>query len=449
MKNFTKRFALACALLFTAILCMGIVYIDNVKHYWQFSGGFVRLVVNTNVQGVICIDTNTGRFGINTNNAFTAVYILAPTIPTNATGNGTSASTLGRIHLQAATGGSTFDPTSANGAAGGRIIIDGGVGGSAPLAVTNANGGSGGLVQISGGAGGSGSTTVVTTNQSTGGSGGSLTLSGGQGGAPLAPATNTVGGAGGGFTLSAGQGGGPTVGWSRKGGDGGTFQMAGGQGASGTRTNGGAGGAVTIEAGVGGSTSSGGNPGIPGDISLTAGNGGTGDTNANGGSIYLIGGSSSATPGKVVLNRNLSGTVRGQTGIGKIPSERLDVAGNMLVDSNAFYTNLVWLVATNSTANTNLTVDFNQAVQSFYLTNHASLTNWINLNANQSKSVLIFLTASGGPYNLVFPTLGGASFGTRIYTNANSPIWGSITNRLALSITTEGTNAHFSMTEWK
>lgn len=48
MKTFLKRFAAVSAVLCVALLCMGIVYIDNTKHYFYQAGGLVQMFVNTN-----------------------------------------------------------------------------------------------------------------------------------------------------------------------------------------------------------------------------------------------------------------------------------------------------------------------------------------------------------------------------------------------------------------
>ena len=339
MKIFIKRFAALSAILFVAIVCMGIVYIDTTANYWNFSGGFIRLVVNTNAQASITIDTNTLRFGINTNNITSSVFILGRTPATNATGNGSSGSTVARININGGNGGSTFDPTSASGASAGGVVLLGGTGGSAPLATTNSGSGNGGAMTLSAGQGGQGG--GVATNASTGGNGGAVTISGGTGGSSGGIPTNAVGGAGGGFVISGGQGGSASSGWIRKGGNGGIFQMAGGQGATSVRTNGGDGGGLDLTAGVAGGTSISGNGGAPGEvtiaagsaaavtgtgnaqsgasISITAGNGSTGGTtNSDGGRIHLVPGSpgSGALVGDVVIGRQTNGASRGGLQIG-------------------------------------------------------------------------------------------------------------------------------------
>ncbi len=123
--------------------------------------------------------------------------------------------------------------------------------------------------------------------------------------------------------------------------------------------------------------------------------------------------------------------------------------GTLLSRSNVFFTNYALLAATNSTANTNLTINLDVASSDVTLSNHASLTNIVGLAGGRTKMATIFITAAGGPYNLVWPTLGGPSFGGYAFTNVNYPMWSSVTNTLEVQIISRGTNYDISMTEWK
>lgn len=335
MKLFTKRLALVMGLLFTVLICMGIVYIDNTKHYFYQAGGLVQMWVNTNF--VFNVDTNTGRVGFGATNVSSSFSIVGKQPATNTTGNGTSATSTGRVGMTGGRGGGTFADTTATGGAGGQILTAGGAGGDAPAATTNATGGAGGTITYSGGIGGMDGIVGAATNATTGGAGGGITFSGGAGGAPASPSTNTVGGAGGAFTFNGGAGATPTDGWARKPGNGGAANFNGGApGANAVRTNGGNGGAVNLIAGVGGGvTTAPGDGGVPGNINLTAGAmstvsgggngnpgglvnitagaGGTGLTNSDGGHVFIAGGApgSGAVPGNVVLARTSAGTSRG------------------------------------------------------------------------------------------------------------------------------------------
>lgn len=347
MKTLTKRIALITGLLCTALICMGIVYIDTVNNYWQFSGGFIRLVVNTNAQAVITIDTNTQAVGIFTNEISRSFQVVGRRVATNTTGNGSSASTSGSIQFVGSDGGhsSASNAGTVSGGTAGGVTLRGGVGGNAQNATTNATGGAGGALALVSGAGGvAQSAGGLATNALTGGNGGAITITSGAGGSPSIAATNTVAGSAGNFSLTAASGGTPSAGWSRKGGNGGGFVVSAGGGGGSTRTNGGAAGSVSFSAGSGGSASTtpgnggdaggvtfaagnggsaaaGGNPAPGGDIAFTAGNGSTGDTNSNGGNIYLSGGSpgSGAKAGDVVVGRPNDGSdARGGLMIGPL-----------------------------------------------------------------------------------------------------------------------------------
>lgn len=336
----TQRVFLLLGLVCIAILCSAIVYIDTTQNYWRVGGlgnGYVQLIVSNKI--VISVSTNTGRIGINSTNEDTFSVNMIGLVPeTNVTGNGSSAITSGRISIQGAKGGGTFATTTATGGQGGRVADLSGAGGDVPLAMTNATGGIGGDVIITAGQGGMQGVIGVATNAVTGGAGGDFTLTSGVGASP-APAsnpTNTVGGAGGGFSLIASAGGTPTTGWARKGGLGGSMSASAGNGGNSVRTNSGAAGGLFFSAGNSGNVSTtpgnsgaagvvsftagnsgtavaGGTPSPGGAITLTAGNGSTGDTNSDGGHVFIAGGApgSGAVPGNVVLARTSAGTSRG------------------------------------------------------------------------------------------------------------------------------------------
>lgn len=312
MKTFAKRAAIVCGILMAAMLCMGIVYIDNLQTYWRISSTFAQLVVSNSIS-TITINTNWPQgFGFNTNNTARSFVVQGFQPPTNASGVGASAATVGAVVIKAGTGGTTSQEADSQGGAGGITTIAGGDGGVNPNSTNNAAGNNGGALNLSSGSGGAGST--VATNSSTGGGGGAVSISSGSGGSPAGVApTNGVGGNAGNFNISGGSGGSPSVGWARKGGNGGGFNLVGGAGGTGVRTNGGNGGSANITAGQAGSSSTGGNAGAAGNINLIAGAGSAGGapgTNSNGGHVYVAGGApgSGAQPGDVYLAREAGGS---------------------------------------------------------------------------------------------------------------------------------------------
>lgn len=327
MKSFTKRAALVVGLLFTALLCMGIVFIDSTANFWKMESGIVKLYVSNTIP-VMMVDTNTQRIGIFSTNTSFAFEVLPRRPSTNSAATGQSSAIVGGINLQGAVGGNTVRLTTGTGGAGGGIFAQGGDGGDASLATTNATGGAGGGLTYGGGTGG-GAVNTSATNASTGGSGGPVSFSSGAGGSPAAQATNTVGGNGGTFTFTGGSGGTPTAGWARKGGGGSTINLNAGNGGDGVRTNAGNGGSFNLTAGNGGAaTTTPAFPGLAGGINIIAGNGGTGDTNAFGGNVSVAGGTGAAD-GNVLLGV-ASGAPRGNVGVGtNNPQAKLHVAGDV------------------------------------------------------------------------------------------------------------------------
>jgi len=359
----TRTLALGILLGVAAMVSLAIVYIDDTRYFWRLNttnslGNFVELMVSN--KSVMTISTNTGAVGFNTNNTARSFVVQGKQPSTNATGNGTAATTSGAIVMASGNGGHTAQPTTGTGGQGGQFQLLSGAGGNANSAQTNATGGNGGAFTLTGANGGDGTDSGgAATNASTGGIGGFFTMTAGSGGSPGAAATNTVGGAGGDFNMTAGNGGTPTAGRARKSGNAGGMTMAAGSSGASTRTNSGLGGtislvagnsgavsttpgssgdagAIALTAGNSGNAAAGGNPGTAGQVLITGGTGGTGDTNANGGDIFIAGGASSANAGNVLLGVTVVGTVRGNVGVGtNAPRAKLHVAGDIAMTGTA------------------------------------------------------------------------------------------------------------------
>ncbi len=128
------------------------------------------------------------------------------------------------------------------------------------------------------------------------------------------------------------------------------------------------------------------------------------------------------------------------------------VATNTLDAGTITATNLMitFLTVPVGIANSNLTVNFNIASQDIYLTNSTTtFTNLVGLVATNQANITLRITPVSANRTITWPTLGGNSFGARFLTNANSPIWTTITNPVVVSMSAWGTNVHISMSEWK
>lgn len=411
MKTFAKRLGISCGVLLGAALCMGIVYIDSINHYWRVggdSGSYVQLIVSNKL--VLGVNTNTGRIGINSSNQNSvSVDVVGLHAATNLTGNGGSASTSGRIRMTGGAGGASFLTTTASGGTGGAIQMTSGAGGEVPFATTNATGGAGGSVFITGATGGSGS---LATNSITGGAGGGIVAQAGAGGTSSFATTQAVSGAGGSFTIIGGSSSAPSGGWSRKTSDGGAVAISAGGAGDSVRTNSGAGGNVTINAGSSGDvTTAPGDPGAAGYVEILGGRGGSGGTNANGGALYLSGGTGAIT-GPIIIGVTASGTVRGgSVGIStNNPRAKLHVAGDVALTgaaqpvyfattatNNVLQTN--WLGIVQAAAASVLEAAFNQFSE-LVVTQRISAATTITLTngspAYASMSITVLGEASGG-----------------------------------------------------
>lgn len=326
--NKKRSLALGILLGIAVVVSLGVVFIDSTSVFWKMESGIVKLYVSNSIP-VMNVDTNTQRIGIFSTNTTYAFEVFPRQPSTNAAATGQSSALVGGMNFMGAKGGDSIRGTTATGGSGGSIFATGGDGGEAPFAQTNYTGGVGGGFSALGGTGG-GATAGIATNNVTGGNGGAFTLFSGPGGSPAAAATNAVGGNGGTITTAAGAGGTPTAGWARKTGNGGQLIFNGGSSGNSTRTNSGNGGAISLTAGSSGNvTTAPGDPGNAGNLNFTAGNGGSGGTNANGGSQYFLPGTGAVT-GNIVIGRDVTGVSRGGLQIGPLVAGTTATLTNLL-----------------------------------------------------------------------------------------------------------------------
>ncbi len=109
-------------------------------------------------------------------------------------------------------------------------------------------------------------------------------------------------------------------------------------------------------------------------------------------------------------------------------------------------------VATNSTANSNLTMNAVQGERDIYVTNNLSLTNFSNLpGSGQTRQVTWAIHPQLVNRSLVLPTLGGPQFGVQLFTNKDNQIPSTLlpTTNYILGIKWISTNGYISVTEWK
>lgn len=315
------------------------VFIGGITNYMSNSVSHVFIAVGNSNSLSLNNEGNARQgalgYGALVNNTSGGIRMQPHNRTTQSTGNGTTAATTGAILIRGGSGGDTLAPTTATGGIGGAMSLNGGEGGSATAAITNATGGAGGAMNVSGGAGGAQNS--VATNASTGGNGGALNLFGGDAGQPSVAATNTVSGNGGAVNVIGGSSTAPSAGWARKTGSGGTVNITGGGSGDTVRTNSGDGGNITISGGNSGDvTTSPGNPGTAGYVDIRGGKGGGGGTNANGGAIYMAGGTGAIT-GAIVIGILPDGNAR-PTSVGistNNPRAKLHVVGDIALTGTA------------------------------------------------------------------------------------------------------------------
>lgn len=111
------------------------------------------------------------------------------------------------------------------------------------------------------------------------------------------------------------------------------------------------------------------------------------------------------------------------------------------------------LLSTNGAANSQITVNFYTNKYYFRITNNVSVTNFSGLAPTTGSDVTIVLEPTLVNRSIYYPLLGQGTPVQGIYchTNANAPMWTTLTNgrKYALTISAYGTNTFWAITEWK
>jgi hypothetical protein len=125
--------------------------------------------------------------------------------------------------------------------------------------------------------------------------------------------------------------------------------------------------------------------------------------------------------------------------------------GTLTVTNNTIYVLGTDNIATNSTANSNLTMNVNVAVRDLFITNNISVTNFSSLADATSKTVTWHIYPQLVNRTVVWPTLGTPNLGVYWRTNANAPMWTTLTQGVmyVVSIEWRNTNAWPAISEWK
>lgn len=104
-------------------------------------------------------------------------------------------------------------------------------------------------------------------------------------------------------------------------------------------------------------------------------------------------------------------------------------------------------------ASSNLTINFaaGPSVRDLYITNNITITNIVPPQAGFNSSVKLRIHPQLIPRGLLLPTPGGNQFGVRLLTNANNPIWPTLTNGVGYRLIFDayGTNIDVTIAEWK
>lgn len=160
--------------------------------------------------------------------------------------------------------------------------------------------------------------------------------------------------------------------------------------------------------------------------------------------------SSNIVDSNILVSANIQKT-KGANGQVTLATSTNLSAGLITVSSNYALLSVTQFAGTNSTANTNITLNVDAGIVNLYLTNNASFTNFSGLAVGKAVPLLVRIFPQSTTRAIVWPTLGAPGYGIRIYTNANAPMWTSFTNGnvYALALDIDGTNIWAALSEWK
>lgn len=178
---------------------------------------------------------------------------------------------------------------------------------------------------------------------------------------------------------------------------------------------------------------------------------GVGSTNL----AYLIGAASTnlANAYSVALTNALAAKQDSYANLSSLGNSGIQFPGTSALVSNV--NQVLWnlmteAVATNS-ATSNLTI--NVRTNKYYVTatNNITVTNFSGITAGVASDTTIIIEPQLIPRGITYPTLGGTSFGITANTNANSPMWTTLTNgvKYALTISAFGSQTFWSISAWK
>jgi hypothetical protein len=107
-------------------------------------------------------------------------------------------------------------------------------------------------------------------------------------------------------------------------------------------------------------------------------------------------------------------------------------------------------IPTNS-ALSNVVVNFRTNKYLLTITNNITLTNFTGLNSGVGADTTLMILPQLINRGVGYPTFGTPSFGQLARTNANSPMWTTLTSGIAyaISVSAFGTNTFWAITEWR
>lgn len=155
----------------------------------------------------------------------------------------------------------------------------------------------------------------------------------------------------------------------------------------------------------------------------------------------------------VALTNALAAKQDGYANLSALGNSGIGFPGTSMIESNVnqIFWNLQRMTVATNSSTSNLTVNVRTNKYYFTITNNITVTNFTGIADGVASDTTIIIEPQLIPRGIAYPTMGGSSFGIYANTNANAPMWTTLTNgnRYALTVSSFGTNTFWSISLWK
>ncbi len=155
----------------------------------------------------------------------------------------------------------------------------------------------------------------------------------------------------------------------------------------------------------------------------------------------------------VAFTNALAAKQDGYANLSALGNSGIGFPGTSQIESNLnqIFWNLQRMTVATNSSTSNLTVNVRTNKYYFTITNNITVTNFTGIADGVASDTTIIIEPQLIPRTITYPTLGATSFGITANTNANAPMWTTLTNgvKYALTVSSFGVQTFWSISAWK